>query len=275
MNNKLRLLYDDGAGDGIGGGGNDVGYSGGDTGFDSTIEPGADAPEPVEAPKPSFTADDLAKAVRAGVSDLVPKQQAPQAQPERPLTQAEYDRIFKRAIVTQDDMQKLGLPPEAVSTLQAILDRQAAHADTLAQYQAYQLKNNLESRFNTFYKEQFTPIQVERIQVAEQKLEKDFFSVHADLQPFRPLCVEVKNAMVAEGQKFNDAQSAFNALAGRVRGVLKAIPGYAGNAQQGQPGQVNGTTNPRRMTPVSTGGQVGSAGKGGSANTTTAANIFG
>jgi hypothetical protein len=185
------------------------------------------------------------------------------AQPQ--YTTEQLDQMFSVVRLKPDDVAKLGLSPEALPVLEALLHSAAKMGAAVA-------KHHTASELQTVH-QTFQPVLSHVQQQQAVQLKNDFFSQHADLKEYEPLVMAVQAQLKQTGFRGTKEQ-AFEAVASGARGLLAKVQGSGQAQQTGQQATTataNGQTNQpasqsngnsqatHRMSTLSGGGQGGTA----------------
>lgn len=211
----------------------------------------------------------------ASAADRVLRASQPTPQAPR-MSQEEFDKTFNVykadaagfKAITGYDAEK----PEQITALnnafQAVTRQALTMADAMASQKIEALKAELMG--------ELSPVKTAHQAQFEKQLRDDFFIAHADLKDFGPLVETVAAGIKASGQKFSSKDELFKFAADKTRSLLPASVLQQTAAPQGGAvtPQTQQPTTQRRMTTVSTGGQV-SAGQASAAPQNDAKTIFG
>lgn len=281
-------------------GGGNAGGSGvtpgpGDSNIFSSNEPAAPTPPPVTPPEstqpPVVQQAPVAPVVQTApqAQVLTPQQIAElssqaairtiqQNQPRPPAPQMTQEQFNKAFNVFQVDAQGFQAitgyapeKPEQVAALNAAFQAVNRQALTMADALINQRLEAMEAKITG----QFAPVKTFHEAQFQKQLESDFFTEHADLKDFRPLIETVLKGEMANGRKFANQAELFKFAADKTRSLLPAnvLQTPTAPAANGTTPQTQLTTQ-RRMTTVSTGGQV-STPQTSAAKSSDAQTIFG
>lgn len=223
------------------------------------VQPATGTP-PAQTPPaaPSFTPEQIAAAVRAGIEPLVQKPTTPALTDEQvaqqlgvvSVTDATYEAI-------------LGVKPSTPAQVKALNDYGQAIAK-----QAVTIANLITQQQMQQFRDSMTPyIQATREAEASRQRET-FFKEHPTLTGYEALVKQVFSTALAEGRKFPDAAQARKYVADTTAALLKSsgITPQARPAGGGGTPQRTQTPQTRPMSPTSMGGRSGgSPGKPASA----------
>ncbi|NJO48309.1 MAG: hypothetical protein HC840_01175 [Leptolyngbyaceae cyanobacterium RM2_2_4] len=152
-------------------------------------------PKEKDQPKTTFTADDIATAVKAALK-------TPEEEPQVPeLTPEEIDNYLKRAKYSVEDLKKLKIvsdetPAEEADRLVQVLDdiqrRAIQEAVATSQLSAQFYVNQLQREMG--------PVLLHVQQMQREKLKEEFYSRYEPLREHEEIVQIATNALVAEGK---------------------------------------------------------------------------
>lgn len=200
--------------------------------------------------------DKLRQSIVEGVRMASPQQQQPQQQ-QRQMSKEEFDRMMNAVKVDGGMLKALygfdEVSPEQVEAHQRFVDAVVRHAVTMADWRVQAAQKQ--------WQDQFTPVQRQLQQQAENQYRQEFVTAYPHLKPYSKL-LEVVYQQVAEDMQqgripsVQGKDAVFALVATRAQEMLKNLglnvqPTQQGNQQRSQ------------MSAVAAGGQGGGSGGGG------------
>lgn len=176
-------------------------------GLPEGVKPPASA-EP-QAPKPSFTKEDVAEIIR-GVQAT--PTQAPE---EKKYTQEELNQMFNIWQPTEDLITQLGLPPEAAPALTLMRDGLIKQANTYVEARLAQIEKAFEAKYGPVVQETQNRVASER--------EQAFYNEHKDLAEHKETVQLILAQLRQQPEQPKNAQEASKLLADSTRAYLKKL----------------------------------------------------
>jgi len=229
-------------------------------------EQGAEPTEPAErAPAQPQDVRLSPESVEAIAQKFAPVQEAQPA-----LTQEELRKMLNVFSVTPEHVSSMGLQPEAIETLQAIVDGAVRQAVTMSHYQQQLLQQELQRRY--------APMEQYAQQAQEREYRAQFYERNPNFKGYEPVCELVwgrLNQEIANGtrQPFRTVDDAFDAIAKGVDAILAKLPG--GNGSNKTVGSIARRATSAKMSTLSGGGQGGASREAVNAAKSLAEQLFG
>lgn len=218
---------------------------------------------PVEPPKQALMDADT---IRTIVQETA---RASQPAPlEKQMSMEEFNKLMNVYQVTPEQVQQLGLQPEAANILHAMLQGIAKQAVTMAEFRI----RNTEQNLRKTYDDRLTPLQSFVEAQREQTYRAEFFEQNKDLVGWEPLLETTYTQLKTEGKQFQTKEAAYKEIAERARAIIKRLPASASPAATTTPTS-NGSQGHKMST--LTGGGQGGAGGSKPVPSTQAKSIFG
>lgn len=245
------------------------------TGQTQTAAPNAAIPPVVAAPQTALTPAQIADLGASAAARILQAQKT--NAPTPPMSQEVFDKTFNvfktdaagfKAITGYDAES-----PAQVAALNSALQGVARQALTMSDALMSQKLDALKAEIMG----EFTPVKTFHQTQFQKQLEDEFFTVQPDLKDYRPLIETVIKAEMQAGRKFATKAELFQFAADKTRSLLPAtvLQQTGGALVPPTTPQTQQPTTQRRMTPVSTGGQVSATGTGSAAVQNDAKTIFG
>jgi hypothetical protein len=257
------------------GGGGEGGFEHGDTSSQDAGQQQQTSQQTQSAQPPSsasLTPEQLRELVSSTAREAVTAATTA-ARPQQQLSQDQINQMLNVFRVTPQHAQRLakamGLElqdpavGELVSVLDELLEAKSRQAVTMSAVQLEALRRNELARIN----DQLSPVLGFAQQQQEAQMRSEFMQKYPDMQGWEPMLDMVYQQMVQEKLSYPTKEAAYKAAYDRAKVVLAKLPGAQGNGQQSGKQQQQQPQNGagRRMSTVSTGGQMGAGGRQGNA----------
>lgn len=199
------------------------------------------------------------EAIQELLKSVAPQQQV-QTQNEPQMTPEEFRRIMNVYEANEQIVNQLGLKPEAVPVLNAILQGIARQSVTMS---AHQMRMQMQQMM-----QQIAPMQQMMREQQEASYRQEFYTANKDLKGYE-MVAEAVFAQLKSENFSGSKDDVFKEIAKRTRAIKAKLSG--GQQQQGAP---------RKQAPTllrggGQGGAIGGSSKNGSKVNPTAKSIFG